>query len=100
VLSLSGGVRRVPCASKMSQVTVYTSGSCGYCVRAERLLAERGIEFESIDLDGDPALREKLLELTGAWTVPQIVIDGTPIGGYTELSELAANGSLEALLAV
>lgn len=82
----------------VARVTMYTARWCGYCARAEALLADKGVEFEKIDLDDDPVFRDKLLELTGAWTVPQIVIDGTPIGGYAELRELARSGSLDALL--
>jgi len=32
-----------------------------------------------------PGFRQKLCDLTGRWTMPQILIDGSPIGGYTEL---------------
>ena len=32
------------------------------------------------------------MDLTGGWTVPQILIDGRPIGGYTELVRLDATG--------
>ena len=78
---------------------MYTTQWCGFCVRAERLLADKGVAFEKIDLDADPSFREKLLELTGSWTVPQIVIDGTPVGGYAELRALDSSGSLDALLA-
>jgi glutaredoxin 3 len=52
-----------------------------------------------VDIDGDPAFRDKLLELTGNWTVPQIVVDGRPIGGYTELRRLDLDGRLDELLA-
>ena len=43
--------------------------------------------------------RQRLLDLTGGWTVPQIVIDGEPIGGYTELWRLDQTGALDARLA-
>ena len=74
---------------------MYTTRWCGYCVRAKALLRDRGFEFEEISLDGDPAFRQKLYELTGGWTVPQIVVDGKPIGGYTELHRLEREGRLE-----
>jgi glutaredoxin 3 len=83
----------------MARVQVYTTEWCGYCVRAKALLASKGIDFEEINLDDDPGFRQKLLELTGAWTVPQIVVDGRPIGGYTELWQLDKSGGLEAALA-
>jgi glutaredoxin 3 len=83
----------------MARVQIYTTAWCGYCVRAKALLASRGIEFEEINLDDDPGFRQKLLELTGGWTVPQVVVDGRPLGGYTELWQLDKTGRFEAELA-
>ncbi|MGH2932900.1 MAG: glutaredoxin [Gaiellaceae bacterium] len=77
-------------------VIMYTTPWCGYCRRAKALLEERGIEFDEIDLDDDPAFRQKLFDLTGGWTVPQILIDGRPIGGYAELWRLDRDGRLAA----
>ena len=78
----------------MARVRVYSTRWCGYCVRAKSLLESRGIEYEEISLDDDPAFRQKLFDLTGGWTVPQILIDGRPIGGYTELWRLDRDGRL------
>jgi glutaredoxin 3 len=83
----------------MAQVQVYSTRWCGYCVRAKALLESRGIEFEEISLDDDPAFRQKLFDLTGGWTVPQILIGGRPIGGYTELWRLDRDGRLDEELA-
>jgi glutaredoxin 3 len=73
---------------------MYTTAWCGYCVRAKALLDSRGIDYDEISLDGDAHFRQKLLDLTGGWTVPQILVDGKPIGGYTELWRLDKNGRL------
>ena len=83
----------------MAEIQLYTTRWCGYCVRAKTLLQSRGLEFEEIFLDDDPAFRQRLLELTGSWTVPQILIDGRPIGGYTELWQLDRSGELDKLAA-
>jgi len=83
----------------MALIQMYTTRWCGYCVRAKALLESREIEFEEISLDDDPVFRQRLLELTGGWTVPQIVIDGRPIGGYTELCSSDRSGELERLAA-
>jgi glutaredoxin 3 len=83
----------------MARVRVYSTRWCGYCVRAKALLESRGIEYEEISLDSDPAFRRKLFDLTGGWTVPQILIDGRPIGGYTELWRLDRDGRLDDELA-
>jgi len=83
----------------VTRITVYTTRWCAYCVRAKALLTSRGLEFDEISLDDDPAFRQRLHDLTGGWTVPQILIDGDPIGGYTELWRLDRDGRLEARLA-
>jgi glutaredoxin 3 len=83
----------------MARVVMYTTRWCGYCVRAKTLLDGRGIEYEEIDLGDDPSFRERLNELTGGWTVPQILINDRPIGGYTELWRLDREGRLDELLA-
>ena len=80
-------------------IEMYTTRWCGYCVRAKALLDARGLEYEEIMLDDDPTFRQRLLELTGGWTVPQIVVDGRPVGGYTELWQLDPSGELERLAA-
>ena len=78
----------------MPRIEVYTTAWCGYCDRAKALLQERGLAYDEIRVDHDPAFRAKLLDLTGRWTVPQILIDGRPIGGFTELRELDRSGVL------
>ncbi len=83
----------------MARIRVYTTAWCGYCVRAKALLDERGLSYEEIQMDDDPAFRQRLHDDTGGWTVPQIVIDGRPIGGYTELWRLDRAGGLDDLLA-
>jgi glutaredoxin 3 len=83
----------------MQPIRMYSTRWCGYCVRAKALLKSRGLEFEEILLDDDPAFRQKLFDLTGGWTVPQILIGDEPIGGYTELWRLDKSGQLDAKLA-
>jgi glutaredoxin 3 len=83
----------------MARIEMYTTAWCGFCVRAKALLEARGLEYEEIELDGRPDFRARLEERTGGWTVPQIVIDGRPIGGYSELWQLDRRGGLERLAA-
>ncbi len=80
----------------MPEITIYTTRWCGYCVRAKALLDSRGIPYEEVSLDDDPAFRQRLFDLTGGWTVPQILIEGKPIGGYVELWRLDRDGRLAA----
>jgi glutaredoxin 3 len=83
----------------MARIQMYTTRWCGYCVRAKLLLDSRSLPYEEINLDDDPAFRQTIHDLTGGWTVPQILIDGKPIGGYTELWRLDRDGRLDALVA-
>jgi glutaredoxin 3 len=78
----------------MPDVRIYTTRWCGYSRRAKSLLDARGIDYEEIPLDDEIGFRQKLLDETGGWTVPQILVDGRPIGGYTELSRLDREGRL------
>jgi glutaredoxin 3 len=83
----------------MTRIRMYSTTWCGYCIRAKALLERRGLEYEELVMDDDPAFRQKLLEMTGRWTVPQIFIDDVPIGGYTELWCLDRDGKLDELAA-
>ena len=82
-----------------ARIRMYTTRWCGYCVRAKALLDGKGLPYEEINLDQDPRFRAHLHELTGRMTVPQILIDDRPIGGFAELRELDRTGRLEALTA-
>jgi glutaredoxin 3 len=83
----------------MARIQMYSTAWCGYCDRARALLRERDLLFEEIPLDDDPAFRARLLDLTGRWTVPQILVDGRAIGGFAELRELDRRGKLRELAA-
>ena len=91
--------RSFPFSDLMARIEIYTTRWCGYCVRAKALLDGRGLAYDEIHLDDDVGFRQRLFDLTGGWTVPQILIDGRPIGGYTELWRLDRDGRLDELLA-
>ena len=76
------------------QIKMYTKAYCSFCYAAKNLLTKRGLDFEEISLSGDAATEQEMRELTGRTTVPQILIDGTAIGGYTELVEMMNPGRL------
>jgi GrxC family glutaredoxin len=78
----------------VTRVELYGTRSCAFCVRAKRLLEARGIPFAEFELDSDAVLRDEVIRRTGRRTVPQIFIDGRPIGGYVELAALDASGEL------
>ena len=83
----------------MPRIRIFTSTVCAYCVRAKRLLEEKGVAYEEIDVTGDPDLRaEMVIAAGGRRTVPQIFIGDQPIGGFQELWALDQSGELDALL--
>lgn len=84
--------------SPMTDVKMYTTRVCPYCVAAKRLLAARSIPYEEIDVSTDDAKRAWLVTATGRRTVPQIFIGGESIGGYDELAALDQSGQLAAKL--
>jgi glutaredoxin 3 len=83
----------------MAEVEIYTSMFCGYCARAKRLLASKGVEFQEIDVMMHPKRRAEMMQRAGGrHTVPQIFIDGAHIGGSDELAALDRAGELDGLL--
>ncbi len=83
----------------MPEVEIYTQPWCPYCARALRLLTEKGVAFREIDApNGTPEREEARRRSGGRTTVPQIFIDGEPIGGSDELAELERAGKLDAML--
>jgi len=81
-----------------TKIVIYSSPWCGYCAAAKALLKDKHQLFEDIDVSVDKKLRAELVERTGRTTVPQIFIDGEPIGGYDELHALDQSGELDKLL--
>lgn len=83
----------------MQAVTIYTTGTCPYCLRAKQLLAARGVtDLDEIRVDLDPGQRKLMMERSGRHTVPQIFIGRTHVGGCDDLMALDARGGLQALL--
>ncbi len=83
----------------MAEIVVYRTPWCGWCFRARQLLEEKGVPFTEVDVSNDPAKRKWLLEITQRPTVPQVFINGRPVGGFTELAQLERTGELDRLLA-
>jgi glutaredoxin 3 len=83
----------------MARIEVYTTPMCPYCVAAKRLLSERGIDYDEIDVAEDDTLRAEIMQRSGRRTVPQIFIDGRSIGGFEELRALDEAGELDAMRA-
>jgi glutaredoxin 3 len=69
----------------MPHVIMYSTSVCPYCARAKALLNAKGVAFEERLVELSPEGRQFLVDLTGRQTVPQILIDDAPVGGFDEL---------------
>ncbi|HSW53363.1 MAG TPA: glutaredoxin domain-containing protein [Sulfuricaulis sp.] len=83
----------------MARVKIYSTGACPYCQKAKALLQKWNVPFEEVRIDTDRGRLAEFARVThGARTVPQILIDGKCIGGFTELTELHMEGGLDDLV--
>ena len=82
----------------MSQVRMYVTSWCPSCQQAKKLLRSLGVSWIETNIEKRGITRAQLAELTGDFTVPQIVIDGKTVGGYDDLYALDQSGRLQELL--
>ncbi|TBV11877.1 glutaredoxin 3 [Stutzerimonas kirkiae] len=82
----------------MAGVVIYSSAWCPFCIRAKALLDHKGVDYEEILVDGQPALRAEMVSKAGRTSVPQIWIGDRHIGGCDELHALERAGRLDELL--
>lgn len=84
----------------MKPIEIYTTPFCGYCQAAKRLLGQKGAAYTEHDVARDPSLRRVMMDRAkGGYTVPQIFIGETHVGGCDELYALDRAGKLDALIA-
>lgn len=83
----------------MTEVLMYATAACPFCINAERLLTQKGVSnIHKIRVDLRPEFRHEMVEKTGRRTVPQIYINQQHIGGYDDLRALDVAGKLDDLL--
>ncbi len=84
----------------MPPIVIYTKSTCAYCHAAKDLLRTKAAEFEEIRVDGDRTAQAAMAaKANGCWTVPQIFIGETHVGGCDDLHALEEAGELDELLA-
>lgn len=84
----------------MPEITIYYMPFCPYCSWAQQLLDGKGVEYSMINVSDDVDMRQKMEDLSGRQTVPQIFIGDIHVGGFDDLSELDRQGGLDPLLSV
>ena len=83
----------------MAEVKIYTVDYCPYCKKAKALLDKKGVQYQEIDITDKPEMRNTLEQMTGGKnTVPQVFINGTSVGGSTDLDDLNSSGKLDEML--
>ncbi|HZW52291.1 MAG TPA: glutaredoxin 3 [Rudaea sp.] len=82
----------------MPKIEMYTSANCAYCVAAKNLLKSKGLDYQEIRIDTDPARREEMLTRTRRRTVPQIFVNDRHVGGYDDLVAVERSGELAKLI--
>lgn len=83
----------------VAKVVMYATAWCPYCTRARELLESKRVDYEVIDVDRDPALRQEMMARSNRHTVPQIFIGDVHVGGCDDLHALNKKGDLDRLLA-
>ena len=83
----------------MPKVTIYSSMFCPFCHRAKKLLKQKGVDYDEIDVTMNSNRKQEMMQrANGAHTVPQIFIAETHVGGCDELYALEDKGELDGLL--
>jgi glutaredoxin 3 len=80
------------------KITLYTSAMCGYCVAAKNFLKSKGLAWNEVRIDLEPAERERMVARARRTSVPQIFVGDTHVGGYDDLMALHRARNLEPLL--
>ena len=85
----------------MVNIDIYTTPYCPFCIRAKKLLSNKKVEFNEIDLSENPDKFEEMLSKSnGARTVPQIFVNGEHIGDCDHIHDLDQKGELDKILKV
>ena len=82
----------------MTEITVYTSNFCPYCIMTKRLLNNKGVTYREINVDETPDMRQEMMLRTKRRTVPQIYIGEFHVGGFDDLYLLDREQRLDSLL--
>ena len=76
-------------------IKIYSTSWWGPCLAAKKLLDDKGLSYEDINIEDAGLSREDLRKLTGGNTVPQIIINDKSIGGFDQLLILNQEGKLK-----
>lgn len=84
------------------KVVVFCKTTCPFCVMTAELFDSLDQPFTKINLNDLPDgvdVQDKLAEMTGQRTVPNVFINGKHLGGNDDTQKAAKSGKLQELLA-
>ena len=93
-------IPRVITLYRMATVEIYTTRYCPYCIAAKQLLDSKHVAYEEKPVDDDAEKRRWLSKVSGQKTVPQIFVDGKPLGGFSDIAALDRDGKLDPILGI
>jgi len=64
------------------KVTVYSTPTCPFCIRAKQFLKESNIQFNDIDVSTNSDKADEMIKKSGQMGVPVLEIDSTIIVGF------------------
>ncbi|WP_432408582.1 glutaredoxin 3 [Wukongibacter sp. M2B1] len=79
------------------EVVIYTFDTCPYCIRAKRLLNNKGVDFKEIDITNERERLKELKKKTNCSTVPQVFVNNKFIGGCDDIVNLHRNGEFDTI---
>ncbi|WP_109808740.1 Grx4 family monothiol glutaredoxin [Sphingosinithalassobacter portus] len=86
-----------------SPVLLFMKGSplfpqCGFSSRAVAILNHLGVEFESVDVLQDQAVRQGIKSFSDWPTIPQLYVKGEFVGGSDIMMEMYESGELAEMM--
>ena len=74
------------------EAIVFSTPKCSWCDKVARILIDAEVEVNKIDITKSRENYDLMTDFAGnVRTVPQVVIDGKYIGGYTEIERFLNN---------
>ena len=90
---------------KANKVILFMKGDrqmpqCGFSARSVEALGSVGVDFETVNVLADPAIRQGIKDYSDWPTIPQLYVDEEFVGGSDIITQMHSSGELHTLLGV
>jgi glutaredoxin-like YruB-family protein len=58
----------------MTQIRIYSTPWCAYCRAEKQFLDDKGVKYENVDVEADPAAAREMVKLSGQMGVPVTIV--------------------------